>query len=147
VGSHEPPGLRIKNVIAPKGIWTGCYLLRIVLAACVGLLWSLRGTARAGSPTLDAIRARGNVVCAMQTDNVRFSLPDSKGIWRGMDVDICPALATAVFADPSKIVVRPVTGMTPMGHTCDRGRRRLRGDLVARRGPARPAARVEADLE
>jgi general L-amino acid transport system substrate-binding protein len=64
------------------------YLLRTVLPACVGLLWSLGGTAQAaGSPTLDAIRARGNVVCAMQADNVPFSLPDSKGIWRGMDVD------------------------------------------------------------
>jgi general L-amino acid transport system substrate-binding protein len=107
------PGLWINNVIASKGNSMPPYLLRTVLPACVGLLWSLGGTAQAaGSPTLDAIRARGNVVCAMQADNVPFSLPDSKGIWRGMDVDSCRALAAAVLGDPSKIVIRPITGMT-----------------------------------
>ena len=86
-------------------------LLSFVLPACVALLCSLNNTAQAaGSPTLDAIRARGSVVCAMQADNVPFSLPDSKGIWRGMDVDSCRALAAAVFGDPSKIVIRPITG-------------------------------------
>jgi general L-amino acid transport system substrate-binding protein len=88
-------------------------LLRLVLPACISLLWPLGGAARAaGSPTLDAIRARGTVVCAMQADNVPFSLPDSNGIWRGMDVDSCHALAAAVLGDPAKISIRPITGMT-----------------------------------
>ena len=71
------------------------------------------GAARAaGTPTLDAIRARGAVVCAMQADNVPFSLPDSTGILRGLDVDSCRALAAAVLGDPAKFIVRPITGMT-----------------------------------
>jgi general L-amino acid transport system substrate-binding protein len=110
---HLTPGLRINNVIASIGNAMPSPLLRMIIPACVGLLCSLGGTAQAaGSPTLDAIRARGSVVCAMQSENVPFSLPDSKGIWRGMDVDSCRALAAAVFGDPSKIVIRPITGQT-----------------------------------
>ena len=64
------------------------------------------------SPTLAAIRARGSVVCGMQSNNPPFSVPDSRGVWRGMDVDSCRALAAAVLGDPAKAVIRPVTGIT-----------------------------------
>lgn len=64
------------------------------------------------SATLDAIRARGNVVCGMQADNPPFSLPDSQGVWRGMDVDSCRAIAAAVLGDPARIAIRPITGLT-----------------------------------
>jgi general L-amino acid transport system substrate-binding protein len=66
----------------------------------------------AGSATLDAIRARGSVICAMQPDNVPFSQPDSQGVWRGIDVDSCRAIAAAVLGDPAKITIRPITGLT-----------------------------------
>jgi general L-amino acid transport system substrate-binding protein len=66
----------------------------------------------AGSATLDAIRARGSVICAMQPDNVPFSQPDSQGVWRGLDVDSCRAIAAATLGDPSKITIRPITGLT-----------------------------------
>lgn len=66
--------------------------------------------ARAG--TLDTIRARGSVVCAMQPDNVPFSQPDSQGVWRGLDVDSCRALAAAILGDAAKITIRPITGLT-----------------------------------
>lgn len=65
-----------------------------------------------GSPTLAAIRARGSVICGVQSNNPPFSLPDSRGVWRGMDVDSCRALAAAVLGDPAKITIRPVTGLT-----------------------------------
>jgi general L-amino acid transport system substrate-binding protein len=66
----------------------------------------------AGSSTLDIIRARGSVICAMQPDNVPFSQPDSHGVWRGLDVDSCRALAAAALGDPAKIAIRPITGLT-----------------------------------
>ena len=50
-----------------------------------------------GSPTLAAIRARGAVVCGVQSNNPPFSLPDSRGEWRGIDVDSCRALAAAAI--------------------------------------------------
>jgi general L-amino acid transport system substrate-binding protein len=66
----------------------------------------------AGSATLDAVRARGKVVCGMQATNVPFSQPDQKSEWHGMDVDSCRALAAAILGDASKIQVSPVTGLT-----------------------------------
>lgn len=83
-------------------------LLVVLAGACL----LPRPSQAAGSPTLDAIRARGSVVCAMQADNPPFSRPDSQGVWRGMDVDSCRALAAAVLGDPAKITVRPITGLT-----------------------------------
>jgi general L-amino acid transport system substrate-binding protein len=82
------------------------------------LAWFILATAlpaavhAAGSPTLDVIRARGSVICAMQPDNVPFSQPDSQGVWRGVDVDSCRALAATTLGDPAKITIRPITGLT-----------------------------------
>lgn len=94
--------------------------LRRALRCGAALLAGLLGTGTAlaqpappsGSATLDAIRARGSVICAMQNDNPPFSLPDSQGVWRGMDVDSCRALAAAALGDASKVTIRPVTGLT-----------------------------------
>ena len=85
----------------------------LLAVAVVGalVLFGARGWA-AESPTLAAIRARGAVVCGMQSDNPPFSVPDSQGVWRGMDVDSCRALAAAVLGDPAKASIRPITGMT-----------------------------------
>ncbi len=71
-------------------------------AACIGLF----GTARAQpspSPTLDAIRARGQLVCGINPGVAGFALPDSRGIWQGLDVDLCRGLAVAIFNDISKV--------------------------------------------
>ena len=88
------------------------HVLRITAGlALIGALLIPQARA-AGSATLDAIRARGSLVCAMQPDNVPFSQPDSQGVWRGMDVDSCRALAAAILGDPAKITIRPITGLT-----------------------------------
>jgi len=61
------------------------------------------------SNTLDAIRARGQVVCGVNTGLAGFALPDSQGVWRGFDVDYCRALAIALFNDPTKVRFVPTT--------------------------------------
>jgi len=59
--------------------------------------------------TLDAIRARGTVICGVSTGLAGFSLPDTQGNWRGFDVDYCRALAIALFNDPTKVPFVPTT--------------------------------------
>ena len=59
--------------------------------------------------TLDAIRARGMVVCGVNTGLAGFALPDSQGNWRGFDVDYCRAIAIALFNDPTKVRYVPTT--------------------------------------
>jgi general L-amino acid transport system substrate-binding protein len=59
--------------------------------------------------TLDAVRAKGYVQCGVNTGLAGFSQPDSKGVWRGIDVDVCRAVAAAVFGDPGKVRYTPLT--------------------------------------
>lgn len=59
--------------------------------------------------TLDAVRAKGFVQCGVNTGLAGFSQPDSKGVWHGIDVDLCRAVAAAVFADARKVRYTPAT--------------------------------------
>lgn len=53
--------------------------------------------------TLDAIKARGQLVCGVNQAWAGFSSADSEGKWSGLDVDYCKALAAAVLGDASKV--------------------------------------------
>ena len=66
------------------------------------------GAAQAQS-TLDAVKAKGHVQCGVNTGLAGFSQPDSKGVWKGIDVDVCRAVAAAVFGDANKVRYTPLT--------------------------------------
>jgi general L-amino acid transport system substrate-binding protein len=53
--------------------------------------------------TFDAVKARGVLSCGVSTGVAGFSNPDSQGVWRGLDVDGCRAVAAALFGDASKV--------------------------------------------
>jgi general L-amino acid transport system substrate-binding protein len=59
--------------------------------------------------TLEAVRSRGFVQCGVNTGLAGFSQADSKGVWRGIDVDVCRAVAAAVFGDARKVRYTPLT--------------------------------------
>ena len=65
-------------------------------------------SARAG--TLENVRQKGFVSCGVNVGLGGFSMPDSKGVWRGLDVDACRATAAAVFGDAEKVKYVPTTG-------------------------------------
>ncbi|MGO4677031.1 amino acid ABC transporter substrate-binding protein [Bosea sp. 2YAB26] len=79
---------------------------KIVLTALAGLL--LAGTAAHAEGTLDRIKQRGQLICGTSTGIAGFSMADAQGSWSGLDVDICRALAAAIFDDPSKIKFVPL---------------------------------------
>jgi general L-amino acid transport system substrate-binding protein len=56
----------------------------------------------AHAQTLDAIKTRGVLTCGVSQGVAGFSNPDEKGVWTGMDVDYCKALAAAIFDDATK---------------------------------------------
>lgn len=68
----------------------------------------LSATAQAGK-TLDAVKARGQLVCGVNTGLAGFSQADSQGNWTGLDVDYCRAIAAAVLGDASKVKWVPLT--------------------------------------
>lgn len=57
----------------------------------------------AKSPTLEAVRARGYLICGVHPALPGFALKDARGAWRGFDVDICRAVAAAVFGDAERV--------------------------------------------
>jgi general L-amino acid transport system substrate-binding protein len=59
--------------------------------------------------TVRAVDRRGELVCGVANDLPGFSAPDSKGQWSGLDVDVCRAVAAAVFGDASKVRYVPLT--------------------------------------
>jgi general L-amino acid transport system substrate-binding protein len=59
--------------------------------------------------TFDAVKAKGFVQCGVNTGVPGFSAPDSKGAWRGIDVDLCRAVAAAVLGDHTKVRYTPLT--------------------------------------
>jgi general L-amino acid transport system substrate-binding protein len=58
--------------------------------------------------TLDAVKARGQLVCGVNTSGPGFSNADSQGRWTGLDVDFCRAVAAAVLSDASKVKFVPL---------------------------------------
>ncbi|MFN4311379.1 MAG: amino acid ABC transporter substrate-binding protein [Ferrovibrio sp.] len=81
-------------------------LLQTAAAAAV-FVFAAHG-AQAGA-TFDAVKAKGFVQCGTNTGLGGFAAPDSQGVWKGLDVDVCRAVAAAVFGDASKV---KYTGLT-----------------------------------
>jgi general L-amino acid transport system substrate-binding protein len=61
------------------------------------------------TPTLDGVRRKGYVQCGVTTGVAGFSTPDAQGQWRGLDVDVCRAIAAAVLGDATKVRFTPLT--------------------------------------
>jgi len=74
--------------------------MRIVVFVA-GLLALSATTASAA--TLDSVKQRGTLVCGVSAGFAGFSMPDSQGNFKGLDVDYCRALAAGVLGDPSKV--------------------------------------------
>jgi len=55
------------------------------------------------SPTMDAIKKRGELICGVDTGLPGFAFQDSAGKWQGLDIAYCRALATAVLGSADKV--------------------------------------------
>src|SRR5471030_797194 len=79
------------------------------LAGAIGLAAALvSGHAMAGKD-LDTIKARGALICGVGVGTAGFMLADSQGKWTGLDVDVCRAVAAALFGDAEKVKYVPLT--------------------------------------
>jgi len=59
--------------------------------------------------TLEAVRARGTLICGVNSQVPGFGYIDAAGNFSGFDVDYCRAVAAAIFGDETKVEFRPVT--------------------------------------
>ena len=86
--------------------------LKAALAALFATFAAPSFAQPSASPTLDAIKARGTLVCGIHNGVAGFALPDSRGVWQGFDVDLCRGLAVAIFNDASKVRFVPLSSST-----------------------------------
>ena len=80
---------------------------RIVLAASLAIAPAAIGLnaahAQVNSPTLDAVKKRGQLICGIDTGIPGYAFQDSSGEWQGLDVSLCRAIADAVVGSPTKV--------------------------------------------
>lgn len=80
--------------------------LRSLLAVAVGLV--LGASSVQAGEVLNKIKADGKLVCIVNPNSPGFSVPDSKGVFQGFNVEFCRMAAAAIFGDASKVELRGV---------------------------------------
>lgn len=83
-------------------------LVRALFAGALVLSVLIYGAVAAQSATLDQVRARGHLVCGVNTGLAGFSAPDDRGRWTGIDIDFCRAVAAALFKDGNRVRFVPL---------------------------------------
>jgi general L-amino acid transport system substrate-binding protein len=80
----------------------GLVMKRVSLVFALALATGF-STQSATAQTLKTVKERGMLTCGVSQGLPGFSAPDDKGNWTGIDVDVCRAVAAAVFNDPTKV--------------------------------------------
>jgi general L-amino acid transport system substrate-binding protein len=106
--------------------------LRRSFAAVLAVLAAVVLAVLAGSSTADAqgrvqrIRQRGALVCGVAPGVAGFSHVDARGRYSGLDVDVCRAVAAAIFGAPDHVRYEQASSVEQFQRTSDI-------DLVSRR--------------
>lgn len=79
------------------------------LAAVFGVAGAMTCTSAYAGADLDAVMERGELICGVNTGLAGFSIPDSEGAWTGLDVDVCRAVAAALFGDADAVNFVPLS--------------------------------------
>ena len=87
-----------------RSVWGGILALAGLAAGVMA-----GGAAADSGATLAAVKQRGVLNCGVSTGVTGFSAPDSQGKWSGLDVDVCRALAAAIFGSGDKVKFSPAT--------------------------------------
>jgi general L-amino acid transport system substrate-binding protein len=87
--------MRFRKSLTLTGIMAGLLSLAVATPALAG-------------KTIDAIKARGQLVCGVNTGLAGFSAADSQGNWAGLDVDVCKAIAASLLSDATKVKWAPL---------------------------------------
>jgi general L-amino acid transport system substrate-binding protein len=85
-------------------------IIKLFLVAMVAVaVIASAGAAMAG--TLDEVRSKGFIQAGVNGGVYGFSMPDEKGVWKGLDVDTARAIGAAVFGDANKVKFSALTGV------------------------------------
>ena len=85
---------------------------RTVITPILALLAFVVAGLPASAQTLKAVKERGTLNCGVSQGLLGFSSMDDKNAWTGFDVDICRAVAAAIFGDPARVTFVPLDAVT-----------------------------------
>src|SRR5258708_12837161 len=95
-------------------------LRRIVrFATCCAVMAGMIGFAGASwaqevkSPTLDAVKKRGQLICGVDTGIPGFAFQDAAGKWQGLDIAYCRPIPTTLLGDPHNVNYVATTSNVP----------------------------------
>ncbi|WP_027135939.1 amino acid ABC transporter substrate-binding protein [Geminicoccus roseus] len=72
-------------------------------------LIALGAAAAQAGPALDAVKSKGFVQCGVNVSGLPgFASVNDQNEWSGIDIDLCKAVAVALFNDPSKVKYTPL---------------------------------------
>jgi general L-amino acid transport system substrate-binding protein len=81
---------------------------KALVSIAFGLMVSLFATGASAQTTLNSVKQKGFLTCGSNTGLAGFSVADAQGNWTGLDVDLCRAIAAAIFDDPTKVRFIPL---------------------------------------
>ena len=80
------------------------------LLAAVACAVALPSAAAAESATIQAIKDRGTMLCSGHNGSYfGFVEVNDKNEWKGLDIDLCRAMTTAILGDPMKAQIVPLS--------------------------------------
>jgi len=85
------------------------HLTALALGLGISALGFAMAAPAASAATLDQVKQRGVLQCGSNPGLAGFGVPDEKGNWTGFDIDMCRAIAAAIFDDPTKVKFVPLT--------------------------------------
>jgi general L-amino acid transport system substrate-binding protein len=86
--------------------------MRLLPSLLLLLPLAMAGLPALAGPTLDGVKARGQLVCGVNSGVAGFSAPDARGEFQGLDAEFCRAVAAATLGDASRVRFLPTTYQT-----------------------------------
>jgi len=83
--------------------------MRFGSACLLGLMLVLTAVPSAPADTLEAVTERGQLRCGVNGELRGLSYRDANGVWSGLDVDFCRAVAAAVLGSRDSVVFVPLS--------------------------------------
>ena len=75
----------------------------------LSLMTSVFLSAASQAATLDDAKARGQLLCGVNSGLLGFAAKGEDGLWAGFDVDFCKAVAAAALGDAAKVIYVPLS--------------------------------------
>ena len=80
--------------------------IKVILIVLISFFYTFN---HINAGTLDDVKERGYLNCGVAENFIGFASPDDSGKWVGFDVDLCRAIAAAIFADSNKVNFIPTS--------------------------------------